>query len=235
MKNLIKKIVVFAFIVGASISSLSAQNNNETTYKAYLISSEALWKQAVVKSPDPWQKALAHYGLLNNTMINQNEDLFDDYVDTALDLLKDLEESEKHKANSLALRSSIYGLIMGYSPWKGMYYGPKSSSAIEEALELSKTSGIVWMVRGGSLFYTPEAFGGDKIEAEKAFEKSISQFEAAGDTTNNWLYLNSLANLGKTYHANGKKDKAIAIYQKALSIEPEFNWVSKSLLPQAQK
>ncbi len=235
MKNQIKRIVLLTLLLGLGIYSLTAQNKNETTYKAYLFNSEALWKQAIVKAKNPWQKALAHYGLLSNTMSDQNEDLFDEYVDITLNLLEDLEETNGYKADVNALRSSIYGFIMGYSPWKGMIYGPKSSSAIEKALKLGENSGIVWMVQGGSLFYTPESFGGDKVEAEKAYEKSILLFESANDTTNNWLYLNSLANLGKVYHTNGKKDKAIAIYHKALKMEPEFNWVSKVLLPQAQK
>ncbi len=235
MKKNIKKIITLAAIYLVSCYSLTAQKANETAYKAYLISSEALWKQAIAQSADPWQKAVAHYGLLNNTMITQNEDLFDDYVDPTLDLFEELEEVEKHQANALSLRASVYGFIMGYSPWKGMIYGPKSSSAIEKALELTETSGIVWMVRASSLFYTPESFGGNKIEAEKAFEKSIQQFETAGDTTKNWLYINTLANLGKVYQANSKNEMAIDIYQKALSIEPGFNWVSKVLLPKAQK
>ncbi len=235
MKTLRKEIILFTVFIWATIGSIAAQNAGEISYKAYLTNSEALWKQAIVKANDPWQKALAHYGLLSTTMATQNEDLFDDYVDSTIELLEELEEGANHKAEALALRSSVYGFIMGFSPWKGMFYGPKSSSAINEALEVNKSSGIVLMVEGSSLFYTPESFGGDKVQAEKVLEKSVKSFEAAGDTSKNWLYLNTLASLGKVYESNGKKEKAIATYQKALATEPEFTWVSKVLLPKAQK
>lgn len=230
------KILILTFSVYLTfIFQLSAQNTDQTSYTAFLLNSEALWERASEQAKDPWQKALALYGLLNGTMATQNEKLFDKYLEDTFALLEELETQEVHKANALALRSSVYGFIMGYSPWKGMYYGPKSSAAIEQALKLTESSGIVWMVKGNSLFYTPETFGGNKIEAENALEKSVRQFELAGDTTNNWLYLNAMAALGKTYHANGKKAKAIDTYQKALLVEPGFNWVSKVLLPQAKK
>lgn len=234
MKNL-KFTFLLAIVFSAGVYPLQAQNSKELMYKAYLLNSEALWKQAISHTNDTWEKALASYGLLNNTMATQNEEVFDDYLDTTLDLLEGLENDKIHKAEALALRSSTYGFIMGYSPWKGMYYGSKSSSAIDKALEITENSGIVWMVKGSSLFYTPETFGGDKLEAEKAFEKSIQSFEAKGDVSNNWLYLNALASLGKTYNANGKKELAIATYEKALAIEASFTWVSKVLLPQAKK
>lgn len=234
MKNL-RLSLSFAVVLLTITTTLKAQNSKDIMYKAYLLNSEALWKQSVTHAPNSWEKALASYGLLNNTMATRNEELFDNHVDTMFDLLEELENNKTYKASALALKSALYGFIMGYSPWKGMYYGPKSSAAIDEALELTETSGIVWMVKAGSLFYTPETFGGDKIQAEKAYEKSIQNFEAENDTTNNWIYLNALANLGKTYQANGKKEQAIATYKKALEIEPAFTWVSKVLLPEAQK
>ncbi|GAA5027243.1 hypothetical protein GCM10011506_13650 [Marivirga lumbricoides] len=233
-RQILKSLVIIITLVAANYQA-GAQTAKEVSYQAYLTNSEELWKLAIKKADNPWSKALACYGLLNFTMVAQNEELFDDYLDTTLDLLEESENDEKHKAEALALRASIYGFIMGYSPWKGMLYGPKSSSAINEALKLSKTSGIVWMVQGSSLFYTPESFGGDKAEAEKAFEKSIESYENNGDTLTHWLYLSALANLGRTYYANGKHNLAKATYEKALAIEPQYHWVSKVLLPQVKK
>lgn len=224
--------VVFMIVSNAQLSK--AQKADSLMYKAYLLSSENLWESSLNQSDKEWslQKAIAYYGILNNTMVSSNEEKFDEFVDPAIEYLESLEEQGIHKAEAMALRSSIYGFIMAYSPWKGMYYGPKSSSAIESALKKNSDSPIVNMISGTSLFYTPETFGGDKEAAVEAFEKAIALYEKAN--YQGWLYINTLASLGQAYQSIGQKDKAIETYEKALTVEPNFKWVSSQLLPQAQ-
>ncbi|MFQ3215177.1 MAG: tetratricopeptide (TPR) repeat protein [Marivirga sp.] len=168
-------------------------------------------------------------------MATKNEAVFDETVGKALALLEKLEENNDHKAEAKALKSSAYGFIMGFATIKGRYYGPKSTNEINKALALNLESGMTWMVKASSLYYTPEMFGGDKLVAEKAYEKSTHFFEKNGETKNNWMYLNALAGLRQAYLSNGKKEKAINTYKKALSIESDFNWVAKVLLPKAEK
>lgn len=225
-------VVVSVVIFDTHLSK--AQQKDTVMYQAYLLSSESLWEAAVNQYDEKpsLQKAIAFYGALNNTMISSNEDGFDKLVDRALEYLESMEDQDIHKAEAMAMRSSIYGFIMAYSPWKGMYYGPKSSGVIENALKTDSESSIVNMVSGISLFYTPESFGGDKQSAIKAFEKSVNLYEQ--QQYQGWLYLNTLANLGMAYQAVGQSKKAIEVYEKALSVEPNFRWVSSQLLPDAR-
>jgi len=225
--------VVLMIVINVQFSE--AQKVDSLMYKAYLLSSESLWESALkqYQNDGSLEKAIAYYGILNNTMILSNEDKFDQFVDPALEYLETMEEKGVHTAEAMALRSSIYGFIIAYSPWKGMYYGPKSSSAIESALGKNGESPIVNMISGSSLFYTPETWGGDKQAAIKAFEKAVELYEKAD--YKGWLYINTLANLGQAYHAVGQKNKAIEVYEKALIVEPNFKWVSSQLLPQAKR
>ncbi|WNB18368.1 tetratricopeptide repeat protein [Marivirga arenosa] len=235
MNNLRISLVVI-FVVFFNMQFSNAQKKDSLMYQAYLLSSESLWESALNQySSDLWSldKAVAYYGLLNNTMIHSNEDKFDEYVEQALDYLETMEEKGLHTAEAIAMRSSIYGFIMAYYPWKGMYYGPKSSNAIEKALKTNTESSIVNMVLGISLFYTPESFGGNKQAAVEAFQKSVDLYEEQG--YNGWLYLNTLANLGKAHQAVGQNQEAINVYEKALAVEPNFKWVSRKLLPDAKR
>mgnify|MGYP003151479761 FL=1 len=234
MKNL-RIVLVVVFVVFFNTQFSNAQKKDSLMYQAYLLSSESLWESALNQySSDVWSldKAVAYYGLLNNTMVHSNEDKFDEYVDQALDYLEAMEQKGLHTAEVIAMRSSIYGFIMAYSPWKGMYYGPKSSDAIESALKTNSESSIVKMVSGISLFYTPESFGGDKKAAVEAFQQSLDLYEE--QEYDGWLYLNTLANLGKAHQAVGQNQEAIKVYEKALAIEPNFRWVSSKLLPDAK-
>jgi tetratricopeptide (TPR) repeat protein len=237
MKQLRIKIAATIAVISVTLfSTAQAQSSQELMYEAYITSSKILWQKAVNNAEDnSWEKAEAYYGLLNSTMQDEDEKLFDKNLEPALDLLSELELNKEHKADALALKSSIYGLIMAYSPWKGMTYGGKSSKAISEAAKLNPLSPIVLSMQGGNLYYTPESFGGDKSLAIEKYKQSVSRFEAMELTARNWMYLQALANLGQAYAGTNKNKEAIDSYEKALRLEPKFYYVSKYLLPQVQK
>jgi len=68
----------------------------------------------------------------------------------------------------------ITGYRIVYSPWKGVFLGPKSSGPIEEAMEREKSSALVWKLNGDSKLLTPGMFGGDINESIKAYQKAIN-------------------------------------------------------------
>lgn len=119
---------------------------------------------------------------------------------------------------------------------QGMFLGPKSSSIIEKAKKLNPNSTLVWKIYAGSKLFTPEMWGGDVKEAIKAFETAVKLYESKPEAlTDNWLYLDTLAFLGQAYVKDEQTKKAIDIYEKALQVEPEFNYVKKALLPKAKE
>lgn len=234
-------------ICSMSLTTYSQNKDlSKLEYKAYLISSKSLWKKAVDErkvifensrlASDLFDLVKAQHGLLTATMVDQDEDLFDQHVDNVKDNIDKLIEEGYEVAEAKAILSSVYGFEMAYSSWKGMFLGPKSSSAIESALELNDKSPIVWKLYAHSKLFTPAMFGGDKKEAVEAFEKSVSLFEEQDAFGQNWRYLDALAWLGQAYSKIDEYEKARAVYNKALEVEPEFNWVKTSLLPSiAQK
>jgi tetratricopeptide (TPR) repeat protein len=228
--------------------TVMAQELDKTMYEAYLINDnriakwEEVWKVANSKyattpnhRQEGLQNALVGLGLLNATMSNQNEDVFDDYYDLEVALLEKLIATDKKWAEPLAILSAVYGLKMGYSPMQGMFLGPKSSSLIEKAIKLSPSSPLVWKVQANSKFFTPEMFGGDLKESIAAYEKCIALYESKPDELkSNWMYLDALAFYGQACLKNGETGKSIATFEKALKTEPQFGWVKFSLLPKAR-
>lgn len=126
--------------------------------------------------------------------------------------------------------SSIYGNEIGKRPMKGMLLGSKSSSLAEKGILFEPNSPLAWSVYASNKYYTPSSFGGDLQEAIKGWEKTIQLSQAnAGTLKNNWLYLNAIVFLGQAYEKAGSRDKAIAAYEKALVVEPQFQY-AKMLL-----
>lgn len=236
MKSLIISAITLAALVIAPKNS-KAQDVKSKTYQAYVQNDASLWQQAVDQaksSEDKYSLAMARYGQLNQTMSNRNEDVFKSNLDPTIEVLEGLIDGNNKWAEPKAILSSVYGLQMGYSPWKGMYLGSKSSGLIEKALRLDDQSPLVNKLYAGSKLFTPEMFGGDVNEAIEYFEKSIELYEASS-IENEWLYLDAMAFLGVAYNKNGQPEKSVAIYEKALEVEPEFGWVKYSLLPNAKK
>jgi tetratricopeptide (TPR) repeat protein len=233
-----------------SFNALTAQDElNKLLYRAYLqntSSTQAELKQAEIKhresvKADPkntgkrYTLALIQWSLLNASMRTQDETLFDDYYDALIDNLDELLDIDNKHAEAYALQSSAYGLKISYSPMQGMFLGPKSSSIIEKAKKINPNSALVWKIYAGSKLFTPEMWGGDVKEAIKAFENSVKLYESKPESlTENWQYLDALAFLGQAYIKDEQPKKAIVIYDKALQVEPEFNYVKKSLLPKAK-
>lgn len=224
--------------------------SDEATYEAYLSNlavNKETWKKAVAlrqgefdRNPNDknlrFRLALAQYGLLAATMREKDEELFNQYSDKLEEHLDALIEEDESWGDPKALLSGLYGFKIAYSPVKGMYYGPRSSTLIEQALKNSRKSPLVWKLYANSKLFTPEMWGGDINEAIKAYNKSIELYTAdKSRATHNWFYIDAFAFLGQAYTKNNQKSEAIEAYEKALTIEPGYTWVKQQLLPEARR
>ena len=140
-------------------------------------------------------------------------------------------------AETHALRSSVLGMMIGSNPIKGMTLGPKSNDQMERALELGPDNPRVWMIRGIGAFNTPGIFGGGMDKAETYLKKSIALFgsDKPQHPAPAWGANEAHAWLGQVYAREDKMDLARAEYMKALTIEPNDQWVRMSLLPALDK
>lgn len=241
-----KKNLLFIICLVQAAVMHAQQSIQDIQYKAYLSEeSLTLWKQAITASQAALNQrpgndsllfnlVLAQYGLMNATMRTQDEDTFDKYYSKAVESVDELMGRNKKWGELAALQSAIYDLKMGYSPMHGVVLGSKSSALIEKATRLSPLSPFVWKVYAASKFFKPEMFGGNIDEAIDAYKKSIQLYETKGPIRTNWLYLDTLAFLGQAYIKKGNKADALALLEKALKVEPNFNWVKNVLLPKAK-
>lgn len=215
-----------------------AQTSKEMQYVAYMKASKAMWERSISlaekeSGAESFEKAIAMYGLLSNTMATQDQDTFDENVDQMIDLLKEITEENPEWGEPKAVLSSVYGLVMAYSPMKGMLYGSRSSSLVSDAMKVQPQSPLVQKLFGGSKLYTPEMFGGSPQKAVIAYSKSVELFEKE-DSNANWMYLDALVGLAMAYEKTGKMELAKQTAEKALDIEPEYEW-AKSILASLNK
>ncbi|MEJ1240928.1 hypothetical protein WBG78_22470 [Chryseolinea sp. T2] len=233
----------------ASSIDCTAQSleSNPAAYQAYLSRSttdaQKAWVNVVTTAEadakttptddTKFKLALAHYGLLNATMRSMDEATFKKYIDGAVINLESIKGM--HAGEAMAVLAAVHGLQMAYDPSKGMFLGPKSSSLLSKARKSDPDSPLVWKLYANSMFHTPEAYGGDVVEAITAYEKALSLYNTQKEKTrDNWIFLDTMAFLGQAYVRHNDPSRATAIYEKALAAEPSFGWVKYNLLPNAQ-
>ena len=240
MKNHIK---IITLIFGLLIC-VSTHAQEEFAYAAYLSSSMTLWEKAVSNFQSKYDNskdneslfrlAVAQYGLLSATMKDKDEKVFDRHVDEAMENLETCENKGFKVAESQAILSAIYGLKIAYTPWKGMFWGPKSSNLIESAMKSDPKSALVQKLYGNNKLFTPSNWGGDVKQAIASYEKAIQLYQEDNDTASNWMYIDTFAWLGQAYEKESKIKEAITTYEEGLEVEKDFHWIKSALLPAAK-
>lgn len=176
-----------------------------------------------------YDAALAHYRLAMSANLQQQSDLAEKALDNSMEELEQLQVEQPDNAEVKALLAQVYGFKIALSPIKGIVYGSKSQQTLNEAEKLAPTNPRVLLVKGIGAVNTPPMFGGSKELALQSFTQSIEAFK--DDTYSNYYWGHSEAYTwrGLLYSQQGEQSKAIADWQQALVINPDYGW-AKSLL-----
>lgn len=132
-----------------------------------------------------------------------------------------------------ALRSSVLGQLIGSNPLRGMTLGPKSSNAMERAVELGPNNPRVWLLRGIGAMFTPSVFGGGIDKAEEYLTKALALFpnDKPAPAAPAWGHAEAYIWLGQVHKRRDRIDEARQAYTRALELQPDNGWVRHVLLP----
>lgn len=159
-------------------------------------------------------------------------------------MMMELARSSLEKSSSIkpmpetnSLLASVLGTLIGTDPSQGMTLGPMIQQEASTAMSTGAGNPRVWLLSGISAFYTPPEYGGGVANAEKQLRQAITLFDADHPVppAPSWGKAEAYAWLGQVLEKQNKKADAIAAYEKALTIAPDYNWVKFVLLPAAKK
>lgn len=102
----------------------------------------------------------------------------DPYADKAEKLLNQASDLNKDNSEIWVVKKMLASLrLMGNPMARYQEYGPVAATALETAKKLNPENPRVYLLEGQDLFFTPEQFGGDKVEAKKRFETALTKFQ----------------------------------------------------------
>lgn len=117
-------------------------------------------------------KALIKYRLAIICLYHSKEQQADKYLDAALEFIA-LDESDRTLTERLGLKSSLYGLKIAVSAFRGISLGGKISDTINEAKKRDKSNLRIKLFDAVSLYNKPFLFGGDKKKAINLLEELL--------------------------------------------------------------
>lgn len=234
-------VVCFVFIsvlVGAS-------EYNCKFYALYIKGEMVQWVTLLDKAKSDYQQnksvdllediVRAQYGLVayyigaNNDAKAMTEiDAADVYLDT---LLKEYQ----NEGWIYALSASFDGFRLIVNPYRFFLRGPSILSAINKSSELSPKDFDVLFLKANQTFYLPSFIGGDQKKGLVMYENlyvKLKKKDIAKEK--DWFSLMYLTSYGIACTYAHQYEKAVEVYQLILEKEPDYNWVRKELLPEAQ-
>lgn len=177
------------------------------------------------------------YGYVAWHLGNHNEEEAERVLIQADKNLIWLESKKFNPVLTHAYKASISGFWIGVSYWNIPSYAFKTSSSAEKAIELDSTNAFANIQMANIRFYQPVVLGGSKKEAIQYYLKAETIYEKLDLTAikTDWVYLNLLATLAQSYDKFGELKKAKKYYQKLLTIQPSYKWVSDTMLPDLER
>jgi tetratricopeptide (TPR) repeat protein len=238
-----RKTNLFIIIVGL-YPLISSGQNSEAIYKAYIKGDMEKWKYSIDSLENIRNKTnnekleLINYQYgyiawcINEKKINEAER----YIAKAEELIDFLEKQPHSLSTIYAYKAAFVGFKIGISPYKAPLIGSQSLAFAKKSVALDSTNSIAYIQVGNIAYYTPKIFGGSKFEALQYYKLALHLMEKESCSANqNWNYLNLLAILIQAYFDTGQYNAAKKYCIKALTIEPEFDWVKNKLYPEILK
>lgn len=155
---------------------------------------------------------------------------------------KSLIEAKKYLEKAMAADPSfgeadaLYGYFLGFEialhPEKAMSLGMASFDYSAKALEKDPENPRIHLLKGISLFYTPEAYGGGADNAMASLNKAVGLFEkdvVKDPFKPSWGKEEAYTYLGLAYKQKKDFGKAKEMLKRALEVNPEFGLAKKEL------
>ncbi|MFO8233895.1 MAG: hypothetical protein R6U04_00630 [Bacteroidales bacterium] len=249
MKDLFRKYSVsFLFLMVVIIFNNTTAHAEDDDYdckfyNAYISGDMSEWPDWISEMEQAYSKnnstetlkdiVVAYYGYVAWLIGVDREGEAENYIDKAEHYISELSEYSSYKSYAEAMQGAFLAYRISLNKSRAIYLGPRSIRHINRAIELDSDNPYAWVEKGNAAYHMPRAIGGSYKEAAEHFKKAIDGLEEGSSTPEcNWVYLNAMAWLAQSYDNTGEVDKAFKVYEKILSIEPNFQWIRDELYPE---
>jgi hypothetical protein len=121
----------------------------------------------------------AAYAQVMQALMLQDKSQIDPLADRAEGNLDKAEALSPKNSEIACIRSLIATARLTVDPMtRGMKYGPEAAALLEQAADFNPENPRIYLLRGQSLLFTPEQWGGSKSKAKTTLELALQKFAA---------------------------------------------------------
>jgi len=178
------------------------------------------------------------YKLLEMSLRQKGDSLFNKYYDCAEKNATQISGNKDWESEGKTLLASVYMMKIAKSSMSAVSLAPKIGELLENAVESNPSNPRPYLIIGMMKYNTPKMYGGSYDIASENFRKAVSIYEKQDTTFTlqpSWGYLEALTWLGRSFEQLNNDESAKFLYQKVLSIQPEYGFVKYYLLPNLEK
>lgn len=194
------KSLVFLFLLVTPLITLSQESRYEKAMKEQLAaldttsSNEGLMKIAMaferIARADTSQWLPAYYAAYANVLasFNENDPVKKDAIlDKAEEMLNIAKTRKKDESENSVVEAFLYlGRIQAYPMERGMEYSLRANAALDKAISLNPDNPRAYYLKGTTIYYTPEQFGGGKDNAMPYLLKAKEKFNLFSSPSAFW-------------------------------------------------
>ncbi len=199
-----KKLLLFSFVLMISSASLAQSEKFSAAMKKNLEAMEVSFKSPtdIIAMANNFERIAnaeknqwlpfyyAAFCQVNGAFMEQDKGKVDGIADKASALIAKADSLSPNNSEISCIKSMIASSHMMVNPMqRWQEYGAESSSNLEAAIAQDPTNPRPYYLKGQSLKYTPEQFGGGcktaKVELQNSLDK-FSAFKPASELNPNW-------------------------------------------------
>ncbi len=203
-KNIMKKIIFFAILFATALTTFAQSEKYTAAMKSSITEIDAAFKNpanlvtlgnkferiALAEKSQWLAYYYAAYCQVNYAFMEQDKSKVDDIADKATTLINVADSLMPNNSEISCIKSMIASSHMMVDPMaRWQEYGEASSGNMEKAMQQDPTNPRPYMLKGQSLMYTPEQFGGGCKTAKPALQTALDKyatFKAESELHPNW-------------------------------------------------
>ncbi|MDD4921439.1 MAG: tetratricopeptide repeat protein [Bacteroidales bacterium] len=239
MKRKTSLLILFQFLILSTLC-VAETSRHKQIYQAYISGNINQWISVVkemesgenIRTVSQKLELIEYYYGLSGFYIGQNNlKMVKITIDKADIILNKLMKEAPNTASVYSYKGSLTAFRIALNKYKAITLGAECLKYIDRGYQMDTSDIQAITDKANALQNAPRLFGGNKTEAIRLFQKSILLMEKTDRATDNWFYLNTLAQLAQAYVSINQPDKAKLTYEKALRKEPDFLWVKNKMYP----
>lgn len=240
LSNTLPKKLTLSLLLVAFTSGLFAKPSySKSIYDAFIVRDMTKWESIVqsmeasrtVTTIDQKLELVSYYYGVIGYLIGKKQYAHAEQLTNKGEALIDLVlKASPKNVTATSYKGSFTGFRVGIKKFKALLLIFDSKKYINRAVEMDPQNVQALIDKGNMYYYAPAMFGGDKKTALTYYLKAAGIMEQRNETSDNWVYLNTLTMIAFAYTKTDNPSAAKQMYAKIMRLEPNITWAKEVLI-----